>query len=554
MSLRTRANSLNTCADCVSRPKSLGEIFQASLDPEDHAIAQRSMKIMRRVESTNESRTSQSGENTTASSVAPSGPTSDAGDDESKASGVASPTEATSAKGKASKSREEREAKYKEVRERIFGDFKEAEGADSGQNQEGSHGVSRASSVTGGKKKKKAGKKATNDDDGFQARSAYNLFLPGAVRPGPVFSQPTRGMTYYSPQVPNGNPQMMQPGYYMSYNEQFEAGTTPQMQSYQVPIQTPNSMPTSGGFYPQTQQQPQQFVPFNQHQQQMTGQFYPLMQQPTQMPPQASGMSPVMGSAGVQRPQSQMSDQSWVQSGYAQQFQGFSGMQSQYPAQTQTGMPNTQMGTVPASYAYGQFQFPPGSPPTRAPHPVPGSFTRQNLNPQTRAFVPGGGQTNVAGPQQSSFYPQMVPVQPQPMQPQQMMQQPMQQQIMSPQQQQPHPMQQSMTQQHQQPMQQNPSYMPPGSFAVAPPTQKTPSAKRGSHRANHNKGGGGGGNDRNVSTSTATTSPYQNSSLSKWTAPATLPAKPPPPVPSTPGSATSPLANPGPVAAVNASS
>ena len=114
-------------------------------------MTQPSMRIIRRAES-GAGATTESGNNTTASSIAPSGATSDAGDDSQKASGLASPTESSTAKEKASQTREEREAKYHEVRQRIFAGFKEGDHPDGSHVIENSHGASRASSVAGRKK------------------------------------------------------------------------------------------------------------------------------------------------------------------------------------------------------------------------------------------------------------------------------------------------------------------------------------------------------------------------------------------------------------------
>lgn len=48
-------------------------------------------------------------------------------------------------------------------------------------------------------------------------------------------------------------------------------------------------------------------------------------------------------------------------------------------------------GPAPVQYPYGQFPTSPyNGKPNRNQHPLPGSFNRQQFNPQSQAFVPGG--------------------------------------------------------------------------------------------------------------------------------------------------------------------
>ena len=120
------AQSLQLVADVEadrSRQTPLSSFAPTAPDAEDTAMTQRQMRIMRRVES-GAGPSLESGNNTTASSVAPSGPTSDAGDDSQKASGMVSPTESTVAKEKDLKSLETRKAEYEKARERIFSGFR----------------------------------------------------------------------------------------------------------------------------------------------------------------------------------------------------------------------------------------------------------------------------------------------------------------------------------------------------------------------------------------------------------------------------------------------
>jgi hypothetical protein len=117
-------------------------------------------KIMRRGDET------KSGTNTTANSENPSKATSEAdGSDGGNDGGGKS-------KDKSAMTREEREARYREARQRIFGntqsDETDLEVATSTEEKD----ASRSSSTSGKKKNKK--QRNLDDDDGFEARSRYN--------------------------------------------------------------------------------------------------------------------------------------------------------------------------------------------------------------------------------------------------------------------------------------------------------------------------------------------------------------------------------------------
>lgn len=123
------------------------------------------VKIMRRAGMN--SRQGSAAESTAASSSAASKATSEAGHSEE---GVTSPTDGTPGRDKSKMTREEREAQYKAVRERIFGDFQELAVGENISTGENSASMSRSSSSSG---KRKNRRQKTPKDDSFEARSAY---------------------------------------------------------------------------------------------------------------------------------------------------------------------------------------------------------------------------------------------------------------------------------------------------------------------------------------------------------------------------------------------
>ena len=458
----------------IHRPTPLSSIAPLRPVSEDTSLTQPSIKIIRRVES-GVAQATESGNNTTASSIAPSGATSDAGDDSPKASGLASPTESTTTKEKAPQSREEREAKYNEARQRIFAGFREGDHPDSSHANDASIGASRTSSVAG-KRNKRNNK---NIDDSFTTRSAYGPSFREHYAPVGTFEQAAGNMAPFVPQMQPSNPPMMQPGYYMQYNQPYQHG--PQMQPYQVPMQPSAPMPGPNGMYPSAQQQ-QQYMSFNMPHQQMVGQFYHPMQHQPQMSPQASNVSsPLLGNAAMAGPQPQSFDPSWGQASYPNQVQGYNGMPSTFQPQMQMSMPNNAMGNMSMPYPYGQLPVSPDSNNARNAHPLPGSFNRQNLNPQTRSFVPGAGLDPTPGTD-AAYRMGASPSAPGPT-----------------------------------------GFAPAASYPAAaasyPPVQGT--ANPTPHRKHNHRNHG--------NASTPAQSPPQSSTLSKWGTPATLPPKPPPP-------------------------
>ena len=287
---------------------------------------------------------------------------------------------------------------------------------------------------------------------------------------------------------------MVQPGYYMPYNPQYQP--VPQMQPYQMPMQPSGPMPGPNGLYPPAQQQ-QQFLSFNPPPQQMVGQFYPPMPHPQQISPQTSNMSsPVLGNAAMARPQPQSFDQAWGQASFPNQVPNYNGMSNPFQSPMQPVMPNSAMGNTPMPYPYGQLPFSSDTQSARNAHPVPGSFNRQNLNPQTRSFVPGAGLNPASGTDQASR------------------------------------------------MGAAPSF-PTGPASFAQPTP-LPAATApfvpAQGNSNNNPTPSRKQNNRNANAHAQ--SPPRQSTLSKWGTPSTLPPKPPPPASPRASSNGSTLAGP----------
>lgn len=323
------------------------------------------MKIMRRNEG---ERPTTSGSTATSSKAA-----SEAGD-ENDGDRTGSSAGATPAKDRMIQTREEREAKYNEVRERIFRDFPESR-SDNSSGDQGN--ISRSSSASG---RKKPQRQKTPHDDSFEVRSQYNAYYPGMhYASGPVPYQ----VAMNDPAVPNQPPFMVGPGAtppgtghtpnpqngpmypgHMHGVPQYPMAASPQM---------PPAGPWQGGSVPQ---QPQ-----------FSG--YPSLGSPAMMsqPPSAKS-PPALNNYGAPNAM-QYPPTNWPSPPYHGSFQ-----QSPHRNQTPThwpNYPNQQLGTSPTSYPYPQFPGQPMNPGVpSSPHALPGSFNRTLFNPQTRSFVPGG--------------------------------------------------------------------------------------------------------------------------------------------------------------------
>lgn len=153
------------------------------------------MKIMRRVGQSGE-KNSLGGSSAPSSALA-SNAASEAGPDnlnEDERTGDSSSASGTPARDRTTLTREEREAKYQEVRERIFKDFPENKSSDSPNSGEQSSNVSRSNSRMG---RKRGNRQRPPKDDGFEARSQFNayytspLYMHGQIPPGASMHDPS---------------------------------------------------------------------------------------------------------------------------------------------------------------------------------------------------------------------------------------------------------------------------------------------------------------------------------------------------------------------------
>lgn len=342
-------------------------------------------KIMRRDDG-------KSGTSTTANSQNPSKTTSEIGGSEGSNDG-------TDVKDKAALTREEREARYREARKRIFGEKSDepepADGLGSGDDKDKHKDVSRSSSASG---KKKTGKKQRNyDDDDFQARSRFNAYYPQQYPVAPGYS--TENVVYYNnfsaptPNAPYSNmntgaspPQSLSnpyPSMIMSPEAQSQSQYGWNGQQYP----SPNGSPMLYAGYGQTQNGYDLSADFQRGMSSfqnagMPSQLTPKMANPqmaacqdTYQPPPPSQ---IMSSNSGWSPMPQQASYPIAPNSYAPSGPGHRSLSG--PQQPQAPGPC-------------QYPFPPngyGGKPNRNQHPVPGSYTRPQFNPQTQSFIPHG--------------------------------------------------------------------------------------------------------------------------------------------------------------------
>ncbi|ORY08922.1 hypothetical protein BCR34DRAFT_603206 [Clohesyomyces aquaticus] len=322
-----------------------------------------------------------SGTNTTSNSEGPSKTTSEAGGSGSDGGNDGND------KDKSNMTREQREARYREARQRIFGNAENEETETNevvGSSEE--KDVSRSSSASG---KKKSKKQRNYDDDGFEARSRYNPVFPQQY-PVPSYG-PDNGVYY-----PGYSGQMHNPGF---------AGAN---QSVSPP-------PAYGSGYPvmMPQESQTQYGWTGQPYQQTNGPIYPAYgnvqngydlsadfqrgMQSFQTAPLPSQVTPKMAPAPMASYQETYQPQPMHMNHGWQQMNQQPPYPMTQPMYAQNGPNNRPMsapvqGPAAGPYPYGQFPASAynGGKPGRNQHPLPGSFNRQQFNPQSQAFIPGG--------------------------------------------------------------------------------------------------------------------------------------------------------------------
>ncbi|KAJ6190183.1 hypothetical protein N7519_000204 [Penicillium mononematosum] len=300
---------------------------------------------------------------------------------------------ATPAKDRMALTREEREAKYHEVRERIFRDFPDSAKSDPASGDSNPN-MSRSSSASGRKKNQR---QRTPHDDSFEVRSQFNAYYPGM-------------------QYGNGTAQ---------YNAPVNDGSYPNQVPYLV---GPGVPPPSGGYMPSGQ----------------NGAIYPgqlnmnmnAVSQYPAMPPQVASngswqggnmpqQSPYSGYASMNQPSSNASSPAmnnyavpnvapyqqtpnWSSPPFPTNFQQSphqrngpvhwpnypqqpmaSNMPPNMPPNVGPNMPSN-MGAYPYAQYPGQHMNPALQHSAGSHAAMQAGYARSHFNPQTRSFIPGG--------------------------------------------------------------------------------------------------------------------------------------------------------------------
>jgi len=296
-----------------------------------------------------------------------------------------SPVEGTPSKDKSKLTREEREAQYKAVRDRIFSDFQESVPSENVSTGENSASMSRSSSSSG---KRKGRKQKTPKDDGFEARSAFvQSYAPVHMAPAPLplhshYIEQAYPASYAG--SPNGYASNMNYGTtptqaYPGFDHHLSFGGTVNY------APNGNQQYGSSDSWPGMQAQPQNGY-FN-YAQPPTG----FQQSLSPMVNQMSG--PYMPQASPGMPQSSGWINAPFQNPYQQVNSSNTNMNGWSGYNPTSSVPNA------TPYPYGQLPTQPygGSAPFNPQHPVPGSYSRSLFNPQTRSFVPSNASNRAGG-------------------------------------------------------------------------------------------------------------------------------------------------------------
>lgn len=335
-------------------------------------------KIMRRGED------GKSGTNTTANSEGPSQTTSEAGG----ASGSDGGNDAEN-KEKSAMTREEREARYREARQRIFGNAEPGEGESSeplGSGEE--KDMSRSSSASG----KKKSRKQRNYEDDFEARSRFSAYYPqpypmqayggdqtmyyGGLS-GPMHGAQFAGMSSAIPASSNYNT-----GYSVMVSQETQSQygwTGQQYHSPNAPMVYPNYGAASGYDLSADFQRGMQ--------------SFQTASVPSQMTPKMANV-PMAPYQETYQSQPMAMNGGWTQMNQPPVYPSGQPPYSQNSTGARPLCGHGQMQGNLGQHPYGQFS--PSSHnnmSNRNQHPPPGSFNRQQFNPQSQAFIPGGRAT-----------------------------------------------------------------------------------------------------------------------------------------------------------------
>ncbi|CAI7599784.1 unnamed protein product [Penicillium bialowiezense] len=331
----------------------------------------------------------------------PSKANSEAGDSGLDAERNGSSSGATPAKDRAALTREEREAKYHQVRERIFRDFPDSAKSEP-TSGDSNHDISRTSSANGRKKNQK---QRTPVDDSFEVRSQFEIWYPGV--------QYNNGPASYNTPMNDGPatnqvPYLVGPGVPPPSGGYLPSGQTGAMHSGSVPINGPPQypaamspqMPSNGSW--QGAGMPQQ-SPYP---------GYSPMNQPGMMnQPSSNASSPALSNYAVPNTAPYQQSPNWNSAPYQTHFQPspqqrngppvhWPNYQPHMPHNMQTSIsPNMSpsmpphMGPGVGGYPYHQYpgqHMNTGFQGPSVSHPMQSAYPRSHFNPQTRSFVPGG--------------------------------------------------------------------------------------------------------------------------------------------------------------------
>ena len=364
--------------------------------------------------------------------------------------------------------------------------------------------MSRSSSASG---KKKTKKQRNYDDDGFEARSRFPYY-PQQYQMS-SYNGEANGLYYggYPAPIQNSHYPAMAPNVSPppSFNPAYPVMMAQDQQAYGWP--PPQYQPTNGSMgysaYGPVSNGYDLSADFQRGMQSFQSAGMPTQATPKMTNPQiASYQEPY-------QPPSIPMNQGWPQMTPPQPSYPMN--QPSYPQNSPNSRPLAPMqGPVPTPYGYGQFpisNYNTGKQ-NRNQHPLPGSFNRQQFNPQSQAFVPGG--RNGGFPMQQN----MGPVPPQGMNNYGNMAMPMGTQ-----------MQNSMARQNSSAPHNNTFGSPREHNNHPLPAQvNNPAASQPIQPASSQQGGG----PPPTSQSSNSSVPAQ-SSIAKWGTPSHLPPKPPPP-------------------------
>lgn len=401
--------------------------------------------------------------------------------------------------------REEREARYEAARLRIMGSAKPIENEAYTKEKDESR-----SSSAAGKKSKKKQQQRDNSDDGFEARSAYSSYFAPTYSSTGYTSQPvafqnpqSSGATQYSPS-PYVTPDMNALSQYGGVpNSGAPWGASP--------------YPTSDGSQPWYQGS-QPYDLSKNFTQAMSFQGPHIADQQQASPgPYAQGFpQQSLGlSGGWQQQSIGSTQQPSTGFGHPQNFPDRGSM----PTYTSQQQQQAQLHQQQQNYAFGQLPSQNlGRAPSALEHPLPGSWKSPHFNPQSQTFVPGptnsGSFGQFAPQRQAAVTTNTIP---------QGMPYPLERQMSSQSQGSsygaPHGM--SGTSGSRMPAQPLTHPLPQPVFPRQPsPNVPLPPKPMTGHQMQMEQA-------RQSPSSAHQLSP-QNSSIAKWGAPASLPAKPPP--------------------------